>query len=122
MKVFTTHLREDAAPVLVREGFSVASLVFGWLWLLWHMAWIPAALNLALAIAAAKLAQVTGSLAPLFGLLALQGLFGLDLVRWGLQRRGFVAGPVLAAADEDSALARLFKLRSDLPVTLAGLK
>ena len=120
MKVFSSHLREGATPVLVREGFSGAALVFGWLYLVWHRAWIAAVLNLAAALLAGWLVRLTGSLAPFFGLLVLQGLFGHDLWRWGLERRGFVPGPILAAIDEDTAMARLFAERADLPVTLAG--
>ena len=122
MRVFTTYLREDRAPVMVREGFSFAAFFFGWIYLLWHRAWIPAALNAAIAVIAFSVTNRTGSLAPLLGLLVLQGLFGRDLRRWSLERSGYVAGPILAAPDEDSALARLFTIRSDLAVTLAGAR
>ena len=122
MRVFTTYLREDRAPVMVCEGFSFSAFVFGWIYLLWHRAWIPAALNVAAALIVFALTNRTGSLAPVFGLLVLQGLFGRDLRRWSLERSGFVAGPILAAPDEDIALARLFTMRSDLAVTLAGAR
>lgn len=120
MKVFSSHLRENATPVLVREGFSLAALVFGWLYLLWHRAWIASVLNLAAALVVGWLVRITGSLAPFFGLLVLQGVLGHDLWRWGLEWRGFVPGPILAAIDEDTAMARLFLERADLPVTLAS--
>ncbi len=122
MRVFTSYLREDRAPVMVREGFSFGAFLFGWIYLLWHRAWIPAALNVAVALVAFALANRTGSLAPLLGLLVLQGLFGRDLRRWSLERSGYVAGPILAAPDQDNALARLFTLRGDLATTLTGAR
>ena len=41
---------QDAAPVLVREGFAWGALMFGPLWLAAHRAWIAAALALAAAV------------------------------------------------------------------------
>ena len=45
---------------------------------------------------------------------ALLGLFGQDLRRWSLARRGFTLAHMLAAPDEDAALARLLGARPDL--------
>ena len=42
MKIWTVHLRDDAPPVLVREGFSLGRALFGPLWLALHRAWVPA--------------------------------------------------------------------------------
>ncbi len=50
MRFWTIHMRANAPPVLVREGFSWTALLFGPLWLAWHRAWIPAALDLAASI------------------------------------------------------------------------
>ena len=47
MTFYTAHLKPDAEPVLVREGFSWGALVFGPLWLAAHRAWLLAALALA---------------------------------------------------------------------------
>ncbi len=54
---------------------------------------------------------------PLLLALALgwaQGLFGHDLVRWSLARRGFLLAHVVAGRDGDEALARLLGNRPDL--------
>jgi hypothetical protein len=114
MKLFTTHLRPDQAPVLVREGFSWGAFLFGFLYFAVCGAWIAAVLDLAAVLLAYALGRATGSAAPLIGLFALQGIFGRDLLRWGLARRGFAEGPVVAAADHDQAFARLLGARADL--------
>jgi hypothetical protein len=114
MRVYTTHFHPGQDPVLVREGFSWAAFLFGFLYLALHRAWIPAALNLAALILTQALCSAIGNPAPLLGLAILQGLFGRDLCRWGLSRRGYASGPVVAASDPDQALARLLGARPDL--------
>ncbi len=115
MNVYTSHLRLDTPPVLVREGFSWAACFFGFLYLAAHRAWVPAALNLAVLILLPIAGGLTGSAAPLLlGLAMLQGLFGRDLWRWGLAQRGFAPGPVVAAPDHDQAFARLLGARPEL--------
>lgn len=114
MRVFTSHLRADRMPLLVREGFSWGAFLFGFLYLAANRAWIPAVLNLAALLLAVALGRATGSGAPLLGLALLQGFLGRDLVRWGLSRRGFSPGPVVAGADHDLALAKLLGERTDL--------
>jgi hypothetical protein len=118
--IFTTHLRGPAPPVLVPEGFSIWAALFGPFWLLAHRAWIPACLLLAAGLAVGRADQILASPAPLLGLMLLQGLCGRDLVRWGLARRGYAEGPVVAGADRDSAFARLLDNSPDLQRTLAG--
>jgi hypothetical protein len=120
VRIFTTHLRQGAAPVLVCEGFSIGAALFGWLWLLWHRAWIPAALVFAAQLVLARIATLTSAGAICLGVIMLQGLLGRDMVRWSLARRGFMDGPVVAAGDHDAALARLLTERSDLLNSLAG--
>ena len=122
MRIFTTHLRKDAVPVLIREGFSVGAALFGWLWLLWHRAWIPAALVFAAQMVMVRIATPSSAGAICLGVIMLQGLFGRDMVRWAMDRRGYVDGPVVAAIDQDAALARLLTERSDLLGNLAGLR
>ena len=114
MKIFTSHLRPGTAPLLVREGFSWPAFLFGFLYLAAHRAWIAAALNLAAFLLACALVRATGTGAPLLGLAVLQGLFAHDLRRWNLAQRGWVAGPVVAAADQDVAFGRLLGERADL--------
>ncbi len=114
MIVYTSHVKPNALPVLVREGFSWGAAIFGWIWLLCVGAWIPALLVLAGAIATFALAAPLHSPAPMVALFLIQGLFGRDLVRWSLGLRGYAnAGPV-AAATHDAALLRLLSERPDL--------
>ncbi len=47
-------------------------------------------------------------------LAVLLGLFGHDLRRWSLARRGFLLAHVVAARDQDEAMARLLAARPDL--------
>jgi hypothetical protein len=114
MRIYTSHVRPGETPVLVREGFSWAGFFFGVLYLAAHRAWVAAALNLAALILLAAICRFLGSPAPLLGLAILQGLFARDLCRWGLARRGYATGPVIAASDLDQAFARLLGARPDL--------
>jgi hypothetical protein len=120
VKTYTSHLRPDALPILVCEGFSIGAALFGWLWLLWQRAWIPAALVFAADLLAARAATLSSGPAICLGLILLQGLLGRDLVRWSLARRGFAPGPIVAARDHDTALARLLTERADLLSNLGG--
>jgi len=120
LKIFSSHFRGAKPPVLVPEGFSLWAALFGWLWLLVHRAWVPAALVFTLSVLATRATAWLASPGPLIGLFLLQGLLGRDLQRWGLSRLGYVEGPVVAAADPDAAFARLFDNRPDLERQLAG--
>ena len=100
--------------MLVKEGFSWGAFLFGWIWLVFHRAWIPGLLAFAAGI---LIGVLTGAGARVFletGLALLLGLTGRDLVRWSLARRGYTLAHVLAARDSDSALARLLTGRPDL--------
>ena len=114
MKIWTAHLRPDKPPVLLREGFSWAALVFGPFWLLAHRAWIPGFLALAAQVAITLLADdpIRGVL--LWGLLWSLGLWGNDLRRWTLTLRGYTMAHVVAARDSDTAFLRLLSVRPDL--------
>jgi hypothetical protein len=96
--------------VLVAEGFSPGAFLFGPLWLAFHRAWLFAAIALVVDVAVSLLAPVWASLV----LAWLLGMFGRDLVRLGLDLRGYTLVHVVAASDEDSALARLLARRPDL--------
>ena len=114
MRVYTAHLRPAREPVLVREGFTWAGFLFGPLWLLAKRAWIAAIFDLAAFVWLFALAPAA-LLGPLaFGLALIVGLTGRDMVRWSLARRGYALAHVVAARDEDSALARLYAARADL--------
>ena len=114
MNIYTAHLRPARDPVLVREGFSFPAFLLGPLWLFANGAWIPAIIGLAafVAIFARAPATLVGPLS--LGLALLAGLTGRDLVRWSLERRGYTLAHVVAARDDDAALARLYAARADL--------
>ena len=98
----------------MREAWSWGAAIFGWIWLLAHRAWIPAVIQAACAVLILVLAP-PGLRPPLMlGLAVLTGLLGRDMVRWSLDRRGYALAHVLAARDEDAALARLLTVRQDL--------
>ncbi|GAC1344776.1 MAG: hypothetical protein NVSMB18_23090 [Acetobacteraceae bacterium] len=114
MRTYTAHLKPARMPVLVREGWSWGAALFGALWLVAHRAWIPAALHIAAVIVLPALVPAAFRLPLLLGIAALMGLLGRDMVRWSLERRGYVLAHVLAARDEDGALGRLLTARTDI--------
>jgi hypothetical protein len=121
MRIYTSHLRQDRAPVLVREGFSWAAFVFGVFYFLRHGAWNAAVLNLLAIVLTIAAGSFLGSGAPVIGIVVLQGVLGNDLLRWGLSLHGYVPGPVVAARNEDRALLRLIDERGDLFAGMSGL-
>jgi hypothetical protein len=114
VKIWTVHLKDQAEPVLVREGFSLGALVFGPLWLAAHRAWIPAAFALAAGIAIGAVATGGARNVLELGLAVLLGLSGRDLWRWSLARRGYVLSQVVTAPTADGAFERLLTRRPDL--------
>ncbi len=113
MKIYSAHIAERAAPQLVREGFAWGAAVLGPFWLLAHRAWVPAAVS---ALLAAAVTLVPGPAQAVAGVAAAwaHGMFGHDLVRWSLERRGFREEHVVAADDAETAFARLMAARPDL--------
>ena len=120
MIIFTSHVKPQRLPVLVREGFSWGAAIFGWLWLLVQGAWVPALLVLACALAAGKLMTATHSVAPLIALVLAQGVFGHDALRWWFSLRGYQQDAPVAALTHDAALLRLLNERPDLAGGLDG--
>ena len=116
LHTYTAHLKPGREPILVREGWSWGAALFGPIWFAAQRAWIPAAIDLALLVAAAVLRGAPVTQVAL-GILA--GLLGRDTVRWSLDRRGYVVEHVLAARDEDTAFARLLTYRPDVAARLA---
>jgi hypothetical protein len=114
VKTYTAHLKPERHPVLVREGWSWGSALFGPVWLLIESAWIPALLEIAALAILFALAPPQFWRPALLGLALLNGLIGRDFVRWSLQRRGYAFGHVVLAPDRDAALLRLFTARPDL--------
>ncbi len=114
MRTYTAHLKSGRPPILVREAWSWGAAIFGWLWLLAYRAWIPALIQLACVVVAVVLAPPALRPPLVLGIAVLTGLLGRDMVRWSLSRRGYNMAHVLAARDEDAALARLLTARQDL--------
>ncbi|MBS0561114.1 MAG: DUF2628 domain-containing protein [Proteobacteria bacterium] len=119
MKVWTAHLRAGSPPVLVRDAFSLGAFLFGPVWLAAHRAWIPAAIALALTVAILRLAPGGTAGVLLLGLMALLGLLGRDMVRWSLERRGYVLLHAVVERNADAALARLLDSRAELAARFA---
>jgi hypothetical protein len=114
VKIYTALLKQDAEPVLVREGFSWGALLFGPLWLAAHRAWIPAAISLAAYVLISVLAPWSAGTILTLGVAVILGFTGEDLRRWALEWRGYLLAHVLAAANRDDAFMRLMALRPDL--------
>ena len=114
MRIYTAHTLAHRAPVLVREGFAWGGLLFGPLWLLARGAWLAGVLAACAWIVALAVLPALAALSALLALHWAAGLFGQDIRRWSLARRGYVLVHVVAAADEDAALARLLDRRPDL--------
>jgi hypothetical protein len=113
-------LHAEAAPVLVREGFSWGAMIFGPLWLFAHRSWTAGVLALAVAVGIVALPAPSLQL-PLGLLLAwVLGLWAQDWRRWSLARRGYLLAHVVAAPDADAAFARLLTARPDLAGTPAA--
>ncbi len=114
MRLYGAHLKADAEPVLVREGFAWGGLILGPLWLAAHRAWIAAGVSLAAYILIATLAPVPLCLILGGGLALALGLVGHDLLGWSLEQRGYLLVHVIAARGAEDALLRLLTQRRDL--------
>jgi hypothetical protein len=114
VKLYGAHLKPDAEPILVPEGFSWGALIFGPLWLAVHRAWIAAALSLATFVFTAILVPEPAAGVLTLGLAVILGLTGQDLRAWALEQRGYVLLHVLAAHSLDEAWMRLLTHRPDL--------
>ena len=114
MRIYTAHTNPFRPAVLVREGFAWGALVFGPFWLLAHRAWIAGVLGLCLWVVLPMFAPHVAAPAVLVALHWACGLFGNDLRRWSLSRAGYLLVHVVAAPDQDAALARLLERRPDL--------
>lgn len=114
MRVYTVHTRVGAAPVLVREGFSWAAATINFVWFALNGAWIVAAIALAACVLIALYAPPSFGLPVYLALAVALGVFGRDLLRWTLDRRGFRLVQVVTGDDRDIALARVLERRPDL--------
>jgi len=114
MRFWTAHLHRDAPPVLIPERFSAGAATFGPFWLLAHGAWIPALLSVAAIVLLLVLVPMPYVLLAEPAHALLMGLFGHDLRRWSMERRGYFLGHVVAARTEAEALGRLLAQRPHL--------
>ena len=122
MRIWTVHLprgavtpaRTSRAPVLVREGFAWGAFLLTLPWLLLHRMWIEAIGYLGLVLLLAAFVPEAAALPVALALQFLVGAQAQDLRRAALARRGRPAAHVVAAADQDAALARLLDVRPDL--------
>lgn len=121
MTFWTAHIATNREPVLLRDGFSFGAFLFGPLWLLWHRAWIPAALSFAAFVIVGALVHEPFEGFVRLGLMVLIGQTGNDLRAWSLERRGYLLAHVLTARSETDALARLLSNRPDLVARAAAL-
>ena len=112
MRLFTAHVHTVRPPLLVREGWSWGAFVFGPFWLVAAGAWIPAVLWAVLCCVPVLVPPGARPVAAV-AIAAMAGLVGRDLVRWSLERRGYVLAHVVAAPDRDAALARFLAARED---------
>lgn len=116
MKSYTIHMQSygpDAVPDVraVRDGFNWAAFLFTTVWALvkgyWWVAAGTLAVSLALSAALAVIGlDLYGQTVVNLGFNLLVGLYGNDLARWTLARRGFVEKDVVSAEDSDHALSR----------------
>ena len=121
LRGYTAHLKPGRPPVLVQEGWSWGAFLFGPFWFMASRAWIPALLQAALLLFIAELAPERIGWVLGTALAVLAGLLGRDAIRWALDRRGYVLMHVLAARDEEAALARLLAYRPEIASTMGGL-
>ena len=114
MKIWTAHEKPHAAPLLVREGFSLAAAVFGPFWLAARGAWVPAAAVFLLDVLILVFTEAPASLVLCLGMAVLMGLSGHDLVRWWIARTGYQQTGVVAGRSAEEAQVRLLEARPDL--------
>ncbi len=97
-----------AAPVLIREGFSLWAFLLGPLWLLANRCWL-AGIAVTLALGAFAFLPAPYGFALSLTLELLLGFHGQDLRRWTLARRGWTLAHVVLGQDAEGALARLLQ-------------
>lgn len=119
--IYTVHERgapENGDTIFVREGFSIFAFIFGVLWLWFHRAWFAGGMLLIAVALLALLPQWTGMDLILSAGLRLVigfgvGVFGFDLWRDALDRRGYDFKGVVAAGSKEEAELRYFARGAD---------
>lgn len=103
----------DSDVVLIAERFNWLALIFGPFWALWHGMWRTAIVLVVIGVAiggASALAGLAPDAASVFQVLVNigLGLWGNDLRRAALARRGYVERAVVAGRNEVEAEHRYF--------------
>ena len=104
MRVYSLlHCPGEAAPVILKDGFSWPAFLFGPLWLAWHRLWAEAAIAVGLWALTFLPPPLPSTLMQL-ALFWLIGLEGNGLRRRALEHRGCYEKAVVLAHDEEEAL------------------
>ena len=120
-RIYTVYERGKTAKgdtVFVPEGFSIFAFIFGVLWLWFHRAWFAGGILLAL-VAVLMLLPGTIGLDPVMALGArlvlgfAVGVFGFDLWRDSLERRGYEFKGVVSAGSKDEAELRYYARQAE---------
>lgn len=103
----------DSGAVLVAEGFNWYAFLFGPFWALWHGMWRTAIVLVALGVAAGALGSLAGLAPDAMSVLQLLiqtglGLWGNDLRRAALARRGYLERAVVTGRNREEAEQRYF--------------
>ncbi len=103
----------DSDVALIVEGFSWPALIFGPFWALWHGLWRSAIVWVVIVALVGGVGALTGVVTDAVSavLLLVQigfGLWGNDLRRAALARRGYVEHAVVAGRDGVEAEHRYF--------------
>jgi len=119
MKVYSFYMRPGAdspgRAIAIKEGFSWPALLFGFLWAAYHRHWFLALVLALIEIVVLLAGEQARDLLPggeavlgavAVGMNLLVGLFGNDLRRVALERRGYVLAGLAAGRDRDNAEQR----------------
>ena len=129
MRLYTVHLRRPVADavrdfVLIKEGFCWPAALFTAFWAaatgMWLVAIALLAADVGIGMAAGALGfgpagQVVATV--LFGFAV--GLFGNDIRRWTLSRRGFTHVGISSGVDAETAEVRFLQDSPDLLAEVA---
>ena len=132
MAMYSVHIREGAGPqsrrpeaVFVPDRFSVAAMIFGFLWALWIGAWDLALALFVLQMVASALipALVSGEAAQgvaQLGVAVFIGFVAFELRRALLGVRGYRETGLVNADGDEAAERRYFDTHPDLTARMLG--
>lgn len=118
MKVYNAFLKIDhqtpmETTTFIREGFSLWGFIFTAFWLLYHKAWLPAAVifaaNITLSVLEMQgITTIAISMALQLGVSALVGFAGHDWIAHSLSKRGYSLVDIVTGRDIEDAQQRFF--------------